>query len=62
VGDVAKVGDTVQVRILEIDKEARRISLSMKRAVEAASAASPTAPQAPQAKKKRPQLRGGLDF
>ncbi len=40
VTDVAKVGDTVQVRILEIDKDARRISLSMKRATEPVAAAS----------------------
>ncbi len=62
VTDVVKPGETVQVRILEIDKEARRISLSMKRAAEAAPAATGAAPQASQSKKKRPQLRGGLDF
>ena len=62
VTDVAKVGDAIQVRVLEIDKEARRISLSMKRASEAAPATSAAAPQAQQSKKKRPQLRGGLDF
>ena len=61
VTDVVKPGDTVQVRVLEIDKEARRISLSMKRAAETAPATA-AAPQALQAKKKRPQLRGGLDF
>jgi small subunit ribosomal protein S1 len=61
VTDVAKVGDTVQVRILEIDKDARRISLSMKRAAEPAATAT-TATPAAAPKKKRPQLRGGLDF
>jgi small subunit ribosomal protein S1 len=62
VTDVAKVGDAVQVRVLEIDKEARRVSLSMKRAAEAAPVTSAAAAQTTQPKKKRPQLRGGLDF
>lgn len=61
--DVVKTGDQVQVRILEIDPEARRISLSIKAAVGAAtgSSASPTAPPAAP-KKRKTQLRGGLDF
>jgi small subunit ribosomal protein S1 len=62
VTDVVKPGDSIQVRVLEIDKEARRISLSMKRAAEAAPAATESTTQAGQPKKKRPQLRGGLDF
>ncbi|HEX3358160.1 MAG TPA: S1 RNA-binding domain-containing protein, partial [Tepidisphaeraceae bacterium] len=61
VTDVVKAGDAVQVRVLEIDKEARRVSLSLKRAAEAAPATTATT-QPTQAKKKRPQLRGGLDF
>jgi small subunit ribosomal protein S1 len=64
-GDVVKPGQEVSVRILEIDKDNRRISLSLKRAVEiakaeAAAAAAAAAP--PVKKKKRPELRGGLDF
>ena len=62
VTDVVKPGETVQVRVLEIDKEARRVSLSMKRTTEAAPATTGTMPQASQPKKKRPPLRGGLDF
>src|SRR5262249_47396925 len=62
---ILKPGQDVKVHILEIDKDARRMSLSLKRAaetaaVEAASASGTTAAAAP--KKKRPQLRGGLDF
>jgi small subunit ribosomal protein S1 len=62
--DVVKVGDEVQVRILEVDKDARRISLSIRKAAEAAAAPSPAAVAAatPAKKKKRPELRGGLDW
>jgi small subunit ribosomal protein S1 len=59
-GDVVKPGQTVNVRILEIDKENRRISLSLKRAVGAITAETTAA--APVKKKKRPELRGGLDL
>jgi small subunit ribosomal protein S1 len=59
-GDVVKPGQEVQVRILEIDGENRRISLSLKRAV--AKVAAPAAePAKPVVKKNRPVLRGGLD-
>lgn len=62
--DVVKPGQQVRVRILEIDKDARRIALSLKRAagVPAADAAAAAASAQPQKKKKRPELRGGLDF
>jgi small subunit ribosomal protein S1 len=61
---VVKVGQEVRVHILDIDKENRRMSLSLKRAAEteaapAAAGATAGVPAAP--KKKRPQLRGGLD-
>lgn len=64
VSSVVKQGDAVKVRILEINKEARRISLSIKRAhaTAAASEAPATSTAAPAVKKKRPELRGGLDF
>src|SRR3954454_14743457 len=61
VTDVVKPGDSIQVRVLEIDKEARRISLSMKRAMEAAPTPATTPASAGQSKKKKTQLRGGLD-
>jgi small subunit ribosomal protein S1 len=65
-GDVVKPGQEVSVRVLEIDKDARRVSLSLKRAVESAPVATTgttaAAPAAPLKKKKRPELRGGLDF
>jgi small subunit ribosomal protein S1 len=66
VSDVAKPGAEVQVAVLDVDKEHRRISLSMKRVSEIQAPATPGAapaaatPAAP--KKPRPQLRGGLDF
>jgi ribosomal protein S1 len=62
--DVVKPGQEVKVRVMEISREARRISLSLKRAAEptpvAAAAAIPAGP--PPKKKKRPELRGGLDW
>ena len=63
--DVVKPGQDVQVRILEIDKDARRISLSIRRASEAAAPAPvpPVTPAAAEAKKKKKaELRGGLDW
>jgi small subunit ribosomal protein S1 len=62
--DVVKPGQEIQVRVLEIDKDARRISLSIRRATEPTpvATATPAAPAAPVKKKKRPELRGGLDW
>jgi hypothetical protein len=50
-----------------VDREKRRIGLSIRRAEEPSAAAAPAGPQltpAQQARKqkKRDQLRGGLDF
>src|SRR5207253_7548037 len=50
--DVVKPGQPVQVRVLEIDAEARRISLSIKRAI-GASAGTATTTAAPTSQKKR---------
>jgi small subunit ribosomal protein S1 len=65
-GDVVKPGQEVNVRVLEVDEKSRRMSLSLKRAVEATtSAALPTTGKQDQPsamKKKRPELRGGLDW
>jgi small subunit ribosomal protein S1 len=70
--DVVKPGQEVQVRVLELDKDARRASLSIRRAAEPQRAATATATTgvagtaaaaaAAKAKKKRPELRGGLDW
>ncbi|HET6246205.1 MAG TPA: S1 RNA-binding domain-containing protein [Tepidisphaeraceae bacterium] len=61
--DVVKPGQEVKARVMEINKDARRISLSLKRAVEPVAAAAPAAPAGPPPKKKkRPELRGGLDW
>lgn len=71
VNDAVKVGQEVRVRVLEVDKERRRMGLSIRRADEpapapaeaaAASAAAATPAGPPPKPKKRPQLRGGLDF
>lgn len=60
--DVVKTGQPVQVRIIEIDADARRISLSIKRAA-GASAGIAAPPLTPTSQKKRKTpLRGGLDF
>lgn len=66
-GDVVKPGQEVKVRVLEVDPEARRMSLSIRRAVEpvatsATAAAAPATPEAPKKAKKRPPLKGGLDW
>ena len=72
-GDVVKPGQEVKVRVLEVDPEARRMSLSIRRAAEptpapapaaagAATAAAPAAPEAAKKPKKRPPLKGGLDW
>jgi small subunit ribosomal protein S1 len=67
---VVSPGQQVKVRVLEIDKDARRISLSVKRANDgsrstaggsSSSAPAPVPAPAPAKKKARP-LRGGLDF
>lgn len=64
--DVVKPNQEVKVRILEIDKDKRRIALSMRRAEEPAAPVAPPSPADLKKKeardKKRSQLRGGLDF
>ncbi len=58
-GEVVEVGQVVEVRVLGVDREHRRIGLSI-RAVRAAP--EPTAEEAPkkQPKKRKKPLRGGL--
>jgi len=64
-GDVVRVGEEVEARVLGIDKESRRIALSIK-AVTAPTEPSATAPPTqdarpePKAKKRKKPLRGGL--
>jgi len=60
-GDVVKMGQQVNVRVLELDPQGRRISLSLKSAYVLPTPAAGATPAAP-AKKKKIQLRGGLDF
>lgn len=71
-GDVVKAGQEVQARVLEVDRDARRISLSIRRAnevvapppdpVEAAAAAKVKAAADKKREKKRAELKGGLDW
>jgi small subunit ribosomal protein S1 len=61
--DVAKPGDEVKVKILGVDMEARKISLSMKQASEAYAGApgeSGGVADAKKDKKRKKPLRGGL--
>jgi small subunit ribosomal protein S1 len=61
-GDVVKVGQQVNVNVMEIDPEARRISLTMRQATGAAKTSTPAASAPAPSKKKRSELRGGLEF
>jgi len=65
-GDVVKVGQEVSVRVIDLDAEGRRVSLSMRQQTAAAktpaTTTAPATPAVPVKKKKRPELRGGLDF
>ncbi len=61
-GDVVKLGQQVNVRVLELDPQGRRISLSLKSAYVLPTPAAGAAAPVPAKKKKQIQLRGGLDF
>jgi small subunit ribosomal protein S1 len=69
-GDVVKVGQEVSVRVIDLDAEGRRVSLSMRQPAGSAAGAkagaavvaAPVAAVVAGKKKKRPELRGGLDF
>lgn len=60
-GDVVQVGQDVEARVLGVDRENRRISLSLKRAKEPTQAleSDPSEPAKKPKKRKKP-LRGGL--
>jgi small subunit ribosomal protein S1 len=60
--DVVKPGQDVRVRVMSVDTEARRIGLSMRQATAAPVAPAAAETATPAKKKKRPELRGGLDF
>jgi small subunit ribosomal protein S1 len=68
-GDVLKVGEKVQVKVVNIDRDQRRIGLSIKAIKEAereaeeraaALAAGETPPEPPKPRVKNPNLRGGM--
>jgi hypothetical protein len=48
--------------VLSVDPMARRMAFSLKQAAAAMPRETSPAPAAPEKKKKRPPLRGGLDF
>jgi small subunit ribosomal protein S1 len=60
--DVVQAGQEVEVRVLDVDSEARRISLSIKAAKESApgEALAGRAAEASKKKKRKKPLRGGL--
>ena len=63
--DVAKVGQAVRVKVLEVDEDRRRIGLSLKQAAAEEYFAAPvdTEPAAPKPEKKRKKpLKGGLEW
>ena len=63
-GDVVRPGQEVNVRVLDVDPETRRLSLSLKQAVGTTPTETPAvASDVPAEKRKpRPNLRGGLEF
>jgi ribosomal protein S1 len=61
-GEVVKEGQDVQARVLEVDEKTRRISLSMRRVEEAVSAEPTPAQPGTKPKKRKTELRGGLDW
>ena len=62
VGEVVKPGDEVKVRVIEVDEKTRRVSLSIKRAHEIASSAPDASAPAVPKKKRKTELKGGLDW
>jgi len=65
VSDVAKEGQSVQAKVLNVDEDRRRISLSIKQLADMADytglAAAADEPPRPKKKRKKP-LKGGLDW
>jgi small subunit ribosomal protein S1 len=61
-GDVLKVGEQVKVRVLNVDPNNHKISLSIKAALEPSGVATPEPSADPvKTKKRKKDLRGGLD-
>ena len=62
-GDIVRPGQEVNVRVLDVDPETRRLSLSLKQAVGTTLTETPAvASSAPAEKRKpRPHLKGGLE-
>lgn len=65
VGDVVKEGDPVRVKVISVDEDRRRISLSLKQVAEMPDYTGPepaaTEEPAQPAKKRKKALKGGLD-
>lgn len=59
VEEVVQVGQEVEARVLGVDKENRRISLSLKKQATALPSSAPDSPSPPRKKRAKP-LRGGL--
>ena len=62
-GDVVQPGQEIETRVLGIDRESRRISLSIKAVKEPVEIEAPSVEEAKRPKKRKKPLRGGLsDF
>ena len=64
-GEVVQVGEEIEARVLGVDKENRRISLSLRQVKEPEQASAPSfaADETLKPKKKRKKpLKGGLDW
>lgn len=59
--EAVKPGQDVKVAVLDVDKDNRRLSLSIKKVAELVLPETPASSK-PQPKKKKIELRGGLDF
>jgi len=61
VSDAVEEGRTVRVRVLRVDEDARRISLSMSRAAAPAAGEAASTEEAPSKPQRKRPLKGGLD-
>ena len=62
VGEVVSAGQQVEVRVLGVDLDKRRISLSMKPAAESVVGSESEAGEASRPRKRKKPLRGGLGW
>jgi small subunit ribosomal protein S1 len=61
VGDVVREGDSVEAKVLEVDEDRRRISLSIKALQEGSESAAAPGLNLPEPTKRKKPLKGGLE-